>query len=71
MPAPALPGRAPARPAPTPGAQRPAPVRSALLILQAEGLIEGHQGTGTYVAGSRSWCESAPGGAEFVQDLWR
>ncbi|MET8256200.1 winged helix-turn-helix domain-containing protein [Micromonospora sp. NPDC005205] len=26
------------------------PVRSALLILQAEGLIEGHQGKGTYVA---------------------
>ncbi|WP_433346118.1 winged helix-turn-helix domain-containing protein [Micromonospora sp. CA-111912] len=25
------------------------PVRSALLILQAEGLIEGHQGKGTYV----------------------
>ncbi|MEV4626416.1 winged helix-turn-helix domain-containing protein [Micromonospora sp. NPDC049523] len=27
------------------------PVRSALLILQAEGLIEGHQGKGTYVTG--------------------
>jgi GntR family transcriptional regulator len=26
------------------------PVRSALLILQAEGLIEGHQGKGTYVS---------------------
>ncbi|WP_229398958.1 winged helix-turn-helix domain-containing protein [Micromonospora okii] len=25
------------------------PVRSALLILQAEGLVEGHQGKGTYV----------------------
>ncbi|WP_433389073.1 winged helix-turn-helix domain-containing protein [Micromonospora sp. KLBMP9576] len=25
------------------------PVRSALLILQAEGLIEGHQGKGNYV----------------------
>ncbi|MEW2384086.1 winged helix-turn-helix domain-containing protein [Micromonospora sp. NPDC047707] len=25
------------------------PVRSALLILHAEGLIEGHQGKGTYV----------------------
>ncbi|MET8083682.1 winged helix-turn-helix domain-containing protein [Micromonospora sp. NPDC005237] len=29
------------------------PVRSALLILQAEGLIEGHQGKGTYVAEPR------------------
>lgn len=26
------------------------PVRSALLILHAEGLVEGHQGKGTYVA---------------------
>ncbi|MFE9694161.1 winged helix-turn-helix domain-containing protein [Micromonospora sp. NPDC005806] len=26
------------------------PVRSALLILQAEGLVEGHQGKGVYVA---------------------
>lgn len=26
------------------------PVRSALLILQAEGLLEGHQGKGVYVA---------------------
>ncbi|MGC4760434.1 winged helix-turn-helix domain-containing protein [Micromonospora trifolii] len=26
------------------------PVRSALLILQAEGLTEGHQGKGTYVS---------------------
>ncbi|WP_327023160.1 winged helix-turn-helix domain-containing protein [Micromonospora sp. NBC_01739] len=25
------------------------PVRSALLILQAEGLVEGHQGKGVYV----------------------
>ncbi|GAB4104991.1 winged helix-turn-helix domain-containing protein [Micromonospora taraxaci] len=30
------------------------PVRSALLILQAEGLIEGHQGKGTYVADPKS-----------------
>ncbi|MGW5671401.1 winged helix-turn-helix domain-containing protein [Micromonospora sp. NPDC003776] len=28
------------------------PVRSALLILQAEGLVEGHQGKGVYVAGN-------------------
>lgn len=27
------------------------PVRSALLILQAEGLVEGHQGKGVYVSG--------------------
>ncbi|MEO3777062.1 winged helix-turn-helix domain-containing protein [Micromonospora sp. B11E3] len=27
------------------------PVRSALLILQAEGLVEGHQGKGVYVVG--------------------
>ncbi|MGC3859269.1 GntR family transcriptional regulator [Micromonospora chersina] len=26
------------------------PVRSALLILQAEGLVEGHQGKGVFVA---------------------
>jgi DNA-binding GntR family transcriptional regulator len=30
------------------------PVRSALLILQAEGLIEGHQGKGTYVTDPQS-----------------
>ncbi|MER7330576.1 MULTISPECIES: winged helix-turn-helix domain-containing protein [unclassified Micromonospora] len=29
------------------------PVRSALLILQAEGLVEGHQGKGVYVTGTR------------------
>ena len=29
------------------------PVRSALLILQAEGLVEGHQGKGVYVAGDQ------------------
>lgn len=28
------------------------PVRSALLILQAEGLVEGHQGKGVYVTES-------------------
>ncbi|MGI5214638.1 winged helix-turn-helix domain-containing protein [Plantactinospora sp. CA-290183] len=27
------------------------PVRSAILILQAEGLLEGHQGKGVYVTG--------------------
>lgn len=27
------------------------PVRSALLILQAEGVVEGHQGKGVYVIG--------------------
>ncbi|HEY0700452.1 MAG TPA: winged helix-turn-helix domain-containing protein [Micromonospora sp.] len=27
------------------------PVRSALLILQAEGLVEGHQGKGVFVTG--------------------
>ncbi|MFE9955768.1 winged helix-turn-helix domain-containing protein [Micromonospora sp. NPDC005299] len=30
------------------------PVRSALLILQAEGLVEGHQGKGVYVTGNLS-----------------
>ncbi|WP_130406054.1 GntR family transcriptional regulator [Micromonospora violae] len=52
------------------------PVRSALLILQAEGLIEGHQGRATKARArtwprSRSRRESAPGGAGFIQDLSR
>ena len=33
------------------------PVRSALLILQAEGLVEGHQGKGVYVTGNHSAVE--------------
>ncbi|SDZ07304.1 GntR family transcriptional regulator, trehalose operon transcriptional repressor [Micromonospora pattaloongensis] len=34
------------------------PVRSALLILQSEGLLEGHQGKGVYVTSNAKTSES-------------